>query len=70
MTGFGRAEKSIGEKIFLVELKALNGKQFELQLKLPALLKPYEFDIRSMLQDQLIRGTVDCYVSIKQNGSS
>lgn len=70
MTGFGRAEKSIGEKIFLVELKALNGKQFELQLKLPALLKPYEFEIRSLLQDQLIRGTIDCYVSIKQNGSS
>ena len=70
MTGFGRAEKSVGEKIFLVELKALNGKQFELQLKLPALLKPYEFEIRSSLQDQLIRGTIDCYVSVKQNGSS
>lgn len=70
MTGFGRAEQTVGEKTFLVEIKALNGKQFELQLKLPPLLRPYEFEIRSMLQDQLTRGTVDCYVNIKQNGTT
>lgn len=70
MTGFGRAEQTVGDKTFLVEVKALNGKQFELQVKLPALLKPYEFDIRNMLQEQLIRGTIDCYVTIKQNGTA
>jgi len=70
MTGFGRAEQTVGDKTFLVEVKALNGKQFELQLKLPPLLKPYEFDIRNILQEQLGRGTVDCYVNIKQNGTS
>ena len=70
MTGFGRAEQTIGEKTFMVEIKALNGKQFELQLKLPPLLRPYEFDIRSILQENLIRGTVDCYVNIKQNGTA
>jgi uncharacterized protein (TIGR00255 family) len=70
MTGFGRAEQTVGEKTFVVEIKALNGKQFELQLKLPALLRPYEFEIRNILQDQLTRGTIDCYMSIKQNGMS
>ena len=70
MTGFGRAEQTVGDKTFLVEVKALNGKQFELQLKLPALLKPFEFDIRNILQENLIRGTVDCYISIKQNGTA
>ncbi len=70
MTGFGRAEQTVGDKTFLVEVKALNGKQFELQVKLPALLKPFEFDIRNILQEQLQRGTIDCYVSIKQNGTS
>lgn len=70
MTGFGRAEQTVGDKTFLVEVKALNGKQFELQLKLPALLRPYEFDIRGFLQEQLIRGTVDCLILIKQNGAS
>lgn len=70
MTGFGRAEQTVGDKTFLVEVKALNGKQFELQLRLPPLLRPYEFEIRSTLQDQLIRGTIDCYVNIKQNGTT
>ncbi|MEO6489593.1 MAG: DUF1732 domain-containing protein, partial [Ferruginibacter sp.] len=70
MTGFGRAEQTVADKTFLVEVKALNGKQFELQLKLPPLLRPYEFDIRNLLQEHLIRGTVDCYVNIKQNGTT
>ena len=70
MTGFGRAEQTVGDKTFLVEVKALNGKQFELQLKLPPLLKPFEFEIRNTIQEQLIRGTIDCYILIKQNGSS
>lgn len=70
MTGFGRAEQTVGEKTFLVEIKALNGKQFELQLKLPPLLRPYEFEIRNIIQEQLTRGTIDCYVNIKQNGTT
>ncbi len=70
MTGFGKAEQTVNDKTFLVEIKALNGKQFELQLKLPALLRPYEFDIRNILQEHLIRGTIDCYINIKQNGTT
>jgi uncharacterized protein (TIGR00255 family) len=69
MTGFGRAEQTVNEKTFLVEVKSLNGKQFELQLKLPALFRPYEFEIRNILQEHLIRGTVDCIITIKQNGT-
>jgi uncharacterized protein (TIGR00255 family) len=68
MTGFGRAEQLSGDKTFLIELKALNGKQFDLQLKMPAILKPYEFDIRNILQENLIRGTVECFINVKQNG--
>ena len=68
MTGFGRAEQMHGEKTFLVELKSLNGKQFDLQLKMPSLLKPFEFEIRNILQDSLLRGTVECNILIKQNG--
>ena len=70
MTGFGSAEQPVNEKTFLVEIKSLNGKQFELQLRLPALLRPYEFEIRNMLQEQLIRGSIDCTINIKQKGTS
>ena len=54
MTGYGRAENAINEKVVLVELRSLNGKQFELLLKLPVQLKPYEFEIRNMLSEQLV----------------
>lgn len=70
MTGFGRTEQSVGDKTFLVDIKSLNGKQFELQLKLPAILKPFEFDIRRLLSDKLTRGSVDCMISLKDTGSA
>ncbi len=70
MTGFGRAEQTVNDKTFLVEIRSLNGKQLEINLKLPPLLKPYEFDIRNLLQENLIRGSVECFILIKQNGSS
>lgn len=70
MTGFGRAEKNVGDKTFLVDIKSLNGKQFELQLKLPSILKPFEFDIRRLLSEKLGRGSVDCTISLKDTGSA
>ena len=70
MTGFGRAEGRAGDKTFLIDIKSLNGKQFDLQLKMPALLRPAEFDIRRMLSEGLIRGSVDCMISLKETGSA
>jgi len=70
MTGYGRAEQTIGDKTFLIEIKSLNGKQFDLRLFLPALLKPYEFEVRNQLNEGLERGSVECIINIKQNGAS
>ncbi|HVU84894.1 MAG TPA: YicC/YloC family endoribonuclease [Puia sp.] len=70
MTGFGRAEETVGGKTFLVDVKSLNGKQFELQLKLPGFLKPFEFDIRKLLSEKLGRGSLDCSINLKQTGNA
>ena len=69
MTGYGRAEQAVKDKTFLVEVRSLNGKQFDIRLTLPALLKPYEFEVRSLLSEGLVRGSVECEITIKQNGS-
>lgn len=69
MTGYGRSERTFNEKNFIIEIRSLNGKQFELLLKMPVQLKPFEFDIRSLLAEKLIRGSVECTVTIKQNGA-
>ncbi|HEY8398158.1 MAG TPA: YicC/YloC family endoribonuclease [Flavihumibacter sp.] len=70
MTGFGRAEKNVGDKTFLIDIKSLNGKQFDCSLKMPAFLKPFEFDIRKRLSEKLQRGTIDCTISLKQTGTA
>lgn len=70
MTGFGRAEQLIKDKTYLVEIKSLNGKQLDINLKIPPLLKSYELDIRNLLQESLLRGTIECLIVIRQNGAS
>jgi uncharacterized protein (TIGR00255 family) len=70
MTGFGRMERSVGDKTFLIDIKSLNGKQFELNLKMPAFLKPFEFEIRNILSKNLNRGSIDCTISLKETGSA
>ena len=70
MTGFGRAEQTVGDKTFQVDIKSLNGKQFELLLKLPGFLKPLEFDIRRILSAKLSRGSIDCAISLKETGNA
>lgn len=70
MTGFGRAERAIGNKTILIDIKSLNGKQFDLSLRLPALIKPFEFEIRKVLAEGLNRGSVDCTISLKDTGDA
>jgi uncharacterized protein (TIGR00255 family) len=70
MTGYGRVEQTIGDKTFIVELRSLNGKQFDLRLQMPAMLKPFEFDIRSLLSKSLERGSIECIINLKQNGGA
>lgn len=70
MTGFGRAEATVNNRQVVVEIKSLNGKQFELMTKLPPILRAYELDIRNVLNAILLRGTIDLTVSVKQEGAS
>ena len=70
MTGYGRCEHTIGDRTFLVEIRSLNGKQFETLLKIPQLLKPYEFEIRGLLSERLIRGSIECTVTLRVNGAA
>jgi hypothetical protein len=70
MTGFGRAERSAGTLSVLAEIKSLNGKQLDLNLKLPPLLKPYEFNVRNQVAENVLRGSVECTITIKQNGAT
>ena len=54
MTGYGRAEANFNDKTILIEVKSLNGKQFDARLNIPAMLKPYEVEIRNKLNEELV----------------
>jgi uncharacterized protein (TIGR00255 family) len=70
MTGFGKSEVTHGEITTTVEIKSLNGKQLDINLKISPLLRPYEFEIRNMIQQALFRGSIDVIINIRQNGAA
>jgi uncharacterized protein (TIGR00255 family) len=70
MTGFGRHECKAGDKLLVIDIKSVNGKQLELNLKIPALLKPFEFEIRNIIAERAVRGSIDCVITLKKTGSA
>ncbi|WP_226063940.1 YicC/YloC family endoribonuclease [Kaistella polysaccharea] len=65
MTGFGRSEGVYEGKKITVDLKSLNSKSFDLNIKIPFRYKEKEYDLRKLLNDRVQRGKVDCYVNIE-----
>lgn len=59
MTGFGKATVETGNKKIVIEIKSLNSKQLDLNLRMPNLYKEKEMEIRSMVKERLDRGKVD-----------
>ena len=70
MTGFGRSEFNLGDYVCSLEIRSLNGKQFELNSKIPSILKLYERAIRNQIHHPLSRGSVDVTIYLKQHGTS
>ena len=65
MTGFGRSEGVFEGKKITIDLKSLNSKSFDLNIKMPLRYKEKEFDIRKVLNDKILRGKVDCYINLE-----
>ena len=70
MTGYGRTEFNLGDYVCAVEIRSLNGKQFEVNAKIPSFLKLYELTIRNQVQRHLSRGSIDVTIFLKQHGAS
>ena len=64
MTGFGSAEQTYNAKKISVEVKTLNSKQLDLQVKLPNELRSAELDFRNSIGAKLQRGKVDVLITI------
>lgn len=62
MTGYAKVQVALGEKKLNIEIKTLNSKQLDLIVKLPALIRSRELEIRAML-NRLERGKVELVVT-------
>ncbi|HPK09167.1 MAG TPA: YicC family protein [Saprospiraceae bacterium] len=65
MTGYGSATGQVGETTVFVEIKTLNSKSTDLRVKLPLMLNSQEHVIRKILLDEVIRGRIECIITIE-----
>ena len=63
MTGFGRCEFSDDAKKITVEMKSVNHRYLDLNLKMPKKLNFFEASIRNLLKDYIQRGKVDVFIT-------
>ena len=64
MTGYGIAEQTYLSKKITVEIKTLNSKQLDLQIKLPNELRAAELDFRNQIGAKMLRGKIDVVINI------
>ncbi|WP_295937640.1 YicC/YloC family endoribonuclease [uncultured Alistipes sp.] len=65
MTGFGKGEASLQNKKITVEIRSLNSKQLDLNLRLPGVYRQSEYELRNLLSRAAQRGKVDVFVTVE-----
>jgi uncharacterized protein (TIGR00255 family) len=69
MTGFGKAAFLNETYQIDVEIKSVNQRFLDLQLRMPKEANPYEMAIRQVIKETLQRGRIEVYITIQKNGS-
>lgn len=70
MTGYGKAEASLKAGKLTIEIRTLNGKTADVNIKSTLLPKDKELIVRQMLAEKLHRGTIDFFVTFEANAVS
>lgn len=65
MTGFGKGEAALQNKKITVEIRSLNSKQLDLGLRLPAVYRQSEYEIRNIIARTIQRGKVDVFITVE-----
>ncbi len=70
MTGYGRATAAAGTRLITVEVRTLNSKQLDLGVKMPALYRSVEHEVRSLAAARIGRGKADVYVGFEESSAA
>lgn len=66
MTGYGKGQKECGSRVYQVEVRSINSKTLDLNLKLPSEYREMEPLFRSRVAAVMQRGKVECSLSVQQ----
>jgi uncharacterized protein (TIGR00255 family) len=69
MTGYGKAEGVIGNRKYTIEVRSLNSKQFDLNIRIPSVFREKEMGLRKLLREMVIRGKCDFFLNYEQDPS-
>ena len=70
MTGFARSSFESQDISMTVEVRALNSKNLELNLRLPYSYRSWEDELRTAIKPQLLRGKVDVNFNVNHQGAA
>ena len=65
MTGFGKSEATVRNRKITVEIRSLNSKQLDLNVKVPPVYRQSEYEIRNIVARRMQRGKVDLFVTVE-----
>jgi len=68
MTGYGKGSISKNKTSAEAEVKSVNSRFFEVSLKLPSILFPYDYEIREFIKTKVQRGKVSVVIHFKKDG--
>lgn len=66
MTGYGKTELLLPTKKISIEIKSLNSKSLDLNIRMPSLYREKELDLRKTIAKALTRGKIDCSIYVEQ----
>lgn len=70
MTGFGRCEISEAERKFTVEMKGVNHRYLDVNIRMPKKLNFFETSIRNLMKQYVQRGKVDVFITYEDTSES
>ena len=65
MTGYGKSSLSIDTREYQVEIKSVNHKYIDTNIKMPRIISYLEEDIRKIITSKLKRGKIDIFISFE-----
>ncbi len=64
MTGYGKVTVEFENKNINVEIRTLNSKQADINIRMPNIYRAYEIEIQNLIKQKLERGKIDCFITV------